>query len=72
VPVQGICLYPIVDYPGWDNERTCSVGLFSGANAAGRRTLCVSLARELHRQRQIFATSRSPAPVPTQAPMAGE
>ncbi|MDB5596399.1 MAG: Beta-glucosidase [Hyphomicrobiales bacterium] len=30
VPVTGICLYPILDYPGWENDRPCEVGLFSG------------------------------------------
>ncbi|MBJ6123282.1 glycosyltransferase family 4 protein [Sphingomonas mollis] len=27
VPVQGICLYPILDHPGWDDERPCPNGL---------------------------------------------
>ena len=27
VPVEGICLYPVMDYPGWDDERHCHCGL---------------------------------------------
>ena len=27
VQVEGICLYPVLDYPGWENGRTCEVGL---------------------------------------------
>jgi hypothetical protein len=27
VPVEGLCLYPIVDYPGWSNDRHCETGL---------------------------------------------
>jgi len=58
VPVEGICLYPIADYPGWDNERICRVGLLSAPNAEGQRTVCPRLARELHRQQALFAGLR--------------
>jgi len=27
VPVEGICLYPILDHPGWDDDRHCPNGL---------------------------------------------
>ena len=27
IPVQGLCLYPVMDYPGWDDERHCRSGL---------------------------------------------
>lgn len=27
VAVEGICIYPIMDYPGWDNDRHCPCGL---------------------------------------------
>ncbi len=26
VPLQGICLYPVSDYPGWDDDRHCECG----------------------------------------------
>jgi hypothetical protein len=27
LPVEGLCFYPIMDYPGWNDERHCRVGL---------------------------------------------
>ena len=30
IPVEGICLYPIFDHPGWDDGRHCPNGLFDG------------------------------------------
>jgi hypothetical protein len=54
VPMEGICLYPIIDYPGWDNERICHVGLLSAIDDHGRRSVCAPLARELSRQQELF------------------
>jgi hypothetical protein len=50
VPVGGICLYPVVDYPGWENDRCCEVGLLSMPDENGRRTLNAALAEEIARQ----------------------
>ena len=50
VPVEGICLYPIVDYPGWDNDRACAVGLLSAPDDRGRRRVDEDFAVELRRQ----------------------
>ena len=58
VPVQGLCLYPVMDYPGWDDGRNCPVGLLkTEQNGAGRR-INEPLAAELRRQSQIIATHR--------------
>lgn len=27
IPVEGICLYPVMDYPGWKDDRHCRCGL---------------------------------------------
>ena len=35
--VQGICLYPVTAYPGWDNSRHCQVGLLSPVGSDGKR-----------------------------------
>src|SRR5690606_8985342 len=32
IPVVGICLYPVTDYPGWDNDRHCPTGLLGLAD----------------------------------------
>lgn len=54
IPVKGICLYPIVNYPGWENERHCHNGLWDYANEAGEREIYEPLAEELRRQRVRF------------------
>src|SRR5947209_15542050 len=54
VPVQGICLYPILDYPGWDDDRHCHSGLWGYPGAAGEREIHLPLAAELRRQMEIF------------------
>jgi hypothetical protein len=50
VPVVGICLYPVMDYPDWDDERHCSTGLIEVAQDWHRRRLrpivCDRLAEE--------------------------
>lgn len=28
IPIEGICLYPILNHPGWDNDRDCRNGLY--------------------------------------------
>jgi hypothetical protein len=53
VPVLGVCLYPILDYPGWDDDRHCEVGLWGYADEAGERPVHLSLAAELRRQQQL-------------------
>jgi len=60
VPVQGICLYPVLDYPGWDDERPCPTGLYGNADEAGERPLASDLAAELGRQTARFTSTRLP------------
>lgn len=52
--VEAMCLYPVLDYPGWENDRPCEVGLFGATDAEGRRAVCEPLAEELERQRLRF------------------
>lgn len=54
VPVEGICLYPIVNFPGWDNDRHCHNGLWDYADEAGERAIHEPLAIELRRQTRRF------------------
>lgn len=56
VPVEGICLYPICDYPGWDDERLCQTGLWGLADERGQREVHAPLAAEVQQQQKIFAT----------------
>jgi hypothetical protein len=53
VPVLGVCLYPILDYPGWDDDRHCEVGLWGYADETGERPIHLPLAAELRRQQQL-------------------
>ncbi|HEY0836263.1 MAG TPA: beta-glucosidase [Azospirillum sp.] len=53
VPVEGICLYPILDYPGWTNDRHCPVGLL-GTLDAGHRPVHQPLADALRRWQAAF------------------
>ena len=56
VPVHGICLYPIVNYPGWENERLCEVGLFHelAEGQSGPRRVVETYMAEFQRQRALF------------------
>ncbi|MET0270503.1 MAG: glycosyltransferase [Sphingomonas sp.] len=37
VPVEGVCLYPILDHPGWDDDRYCPNGLLACSPRAAER-----------------------------------
>jgi hypothetical protein len=52
--IEGICIYPIMDYEGWDNDRICRVGLLSSADGGGQRAAYAPLLHELRRQEQHF------------------
>ncbi|NIJ92923.1 beta-glucosidase/6-phospho-beta-glucosidase/beta-galactosidase [Xanthomonas campestris] len=54
VPMEGICLYPVLDYPGWDNYRHCPTGLFGYADEHGQRPLDAGLAGQLRREHERF------------------
>ncbi|WP_374945009.1 glycosyltransferase [Sphingomonas sp.] len=45
VPVEGVCLYPILDHPGWDDGRYCPNGLLACSPAADKRVAHPPLAR---------------------------
>jgi beta-glucosidase/6-phospho-beta-glucosidase/beta-galactosidase len=52
--IDGLCLYPVTAYPGWDNERHCDVGLFSTPDENGRRAVFERVAAEIARQRALM------------------
>lgn len=49
VPVEGICLYPVVDHPGWDDDRYCPNGLLGLGLTGGQRAVEPDLLREVLR-----------------------
>jgi hypothetical protein len=60
VPVEGVCLYPIASFPGWDDERHRQFGLFSVPHSHGKRDAYEPLAAELLRQQQLLEGERKP------------
>ena len=54
VPVEGICLYPILNHPGWEDDRHCHNGLFDYADAAGNRVVFQPLLDEITSFQQII------------------
>ncbi|HEX8143840.1 MAG TPA: hypothetical protein VF553_14675 [Pyrinomonadaceae bacterium] len=54
VPVAAICLYPIINHPGWDDNRHCHNGLWEYPTATGEREIYQPLADELRAQMSIF------------------
>jgi beta-glucosidase/6-phospho-beta-glucosidase/beta-galactosidase len=50
VPVQGVCIYPVTAFPGWDDSRHAEVGLFSTPHSDGTRRVDTRVAAELKRQ----------------------
>lgn len=54
VAVDGLCLYPVLDYPGWEDDRPCHSGLWTGADGMGHRAVHAGLAEELAQQQRLF------------------
>jgi len=54
IPVHGLCLYPILNHPGWLDNRHCHNGLWDYPNERGERKLYKPLANELAQWRTIF------------------
>ncbi|MBA3571094.1 MAG: hypothetical protein H0W34_03750 [Pyrinomonadaceae bacterium] len=59
VPLEGVCLYPIVDFPGWGDDRHCETGLWGMADAQGHRKIHRPLAEELFIQQNVVEQIRS-------------
>ncbi|HLH01488.1 MAG TPA: hypothetical protein VKX25_01860 [Bryobacteraceae bacterium] len=57
VPVEGICLYPILNYPGWSDERCCHTGLFDYCDEFGNRSIYRPLEEELAIQQKRMIKS---------------
>lgn len=65
VPLEGVCLYPVLDYPGWDDDRHCETGLLGFADGHGQRPLHADSAAALRRLAQrcgvVLANGARPA-----------
>jgi beta-glucosidase/6-phospho-beta-glucosidase/beta-galactosidase len=58
VPIKGICLYPVLDYPGWENDRTCEVGLLGTPGPGGERQVHHRLLDEMARYSHLTELTR--------------
>ena len=58
VPLEGLCLYPITDYPGWGDDRHCYAGLWDYADDEGHREMYEPLAEELAHQQTLWELQR--------------
>jgi len=54
VDLCGICLYPVMDYPGWEDNRHCEVGLIAADADYRTRRIRQDQAAELMLQGQMF------------------
>jgi beta-glucosidase/6-phospho-beta-glucosidase/beta-galactosidase len=63
VPVHGICLYPIVNHPGWADNRHCHNGLWDYPDELGNREIYRPLAAEIHLRAERWTTPPAPARV---------
>jgi hypothetical protein len=52
--ILGICIYPVMDYPGWDDERHCPCGLIEASADFTQRELRTDILQELKAQQQLF------------------
>jgi beta-glucosidase/6-phospho-beta-glucosidase/beta-galactosidase len=59
VDLHGVCLYPVMDYPGWDNNRHCPCGLIALDEDWSGRSIHSDLAEELGSQKELFACERT-------------
>ena len=58
VPMEGLCIYPIIDYPGWGDDRHCYAGLWGYADDEGHRDIYEPLAEELTHQQRLWEDQR--------------
>ena len=67
--IQGVCLYPVMDYPGWTDGRHCSCGLIEVAPGWGDRSINRPMAQALseidaRRRRVAMRSARTLRPPP--------
>lgn len=55
IPVEGVCLYPVMDYPGWQDDRHCRCGLIQLDDEYRARSLDLELAQALGDEAYLLA-----------------
>jgi hypothetical protein len=64
IPIAGMCWYPFLDYPGWDDDRYCPTGVFGYADNEGSRASFHPLSMAMQAQQARFASSVATAQMP--------
>ena len=59
VPVEGICLYPVMDYPGWNDGRHCQCGLLRADPGWRSRAVDMDLHGQLADEAALMPATRS-------------
>jgi beta-glucosidase/6-phospho-beta-glucosidase/beta-galactosidase len=59
IPIHGMCLYPILNHPGWVDGRHCYNALWDYPDDNGSRKIYAPLARELRCWQRRFERNRS-------------
>lgn len=54
VPIEGLCWYPILNHPGWDDDRHLQCGLWDYTDHTGARPVHDPLHGEWERQRALL------------------
>jgi hypothetical protein len=57
--LHGITLYPILNHPGWVDDRHCLNGLWDYADPDGQRPVCPELAAEIREQAPALRAARA-------------
>ena len=50
VPLKGVCLDPVMDYPGWQDDRHCRCGLLAAPDDWRTQTLDSALLRQVQEE----------------------
>jgi hypothetical protein len=56
--LHGLTLYPILNHPGWNDERHCHNGLWDYADASGEREAYEPLLQEIRRHEPMLCSER--------------
>ncbi len=67
--LQGVTLYPIVNHPGWLDERHCENGLWGYADEHGERPVDLPLLEALHEQSALLETERAQLAAAARSPL---
>jgi beta-glucosidase/6-phospho-beta-glucosidase/beta-galactosidase len=61
VPILGLCIYPIMDYPGWSNDRHCACGPIALDAVYDQRRIVPEMARALALEDRVMGIAGAPA-----------